>query len=376
MSETKVTVLLVDDCLVAITLLKRALSPATDIEVVGVARNGREALALIPSLNPSVVCTDLHMPGMNGLELTREIMSHFPRPILVVSSSVAGDSSQAFNLLEAGALDVLAKPRILSDAEFSTMAADFINKIRILAGVHVFRRPPASDFGKSHQSSVPLTEPKPVKIIIIGASTGGPQVLNLILQKLPRSLPVPVICMQHISPGFLRGLVEWLAPTCRLPITIAQNGGTPVPGTVYFPEEEMQLQFDSLGRFDIGSSVHGCKPVPVGNTAFSGEIRHLPSIDVTMTSAAHRFGASVLGVLLSGMGSDGAAGMKAIFDRGGPTIAQDEQSCTVYGMPKQAIKLGAAGKILVPEQIAEVLSRVNSEQERGSDLKDQREQRT
>ncbi len=343
--SSKIKVLLVDDSAIALTLLEKMLAAAPDIEVVGMAKNGKEALELIPKLEPDVVCTDLHMPVMDGLDLTREIMDRYPRPILVVSVSVREGGSNVFNLMEAGALDVFTKPRIGEEPEFRRQSNELANRIRILAGVHVFRIrrktsikpvwiPPA--VGAISPPNKPL-----VRMVVIGASTGGPQALQRVLCGLPPDFPTPIVCIQHISEGFLAGLAEWLESVCAHKIEIAREGASPEPGKVYFPPEEAHLLIDSGGKFKYSRDI-----------PYNG---HRPSITVTFVSAAERYGSGALGVLLTGMGSDGADGLKAIADVGGMTIAQDEKTSVVFGMPKRAAELGAARNILPLDEIASMI---------------------
>lgn len=340
----KIKVLLVDDSPLVLTILKRMLSSSPDIEVVGTARHGQEALNLIPRLQPAVVCTDLYMPVMDGLQLTREIMARYPRPILVVSVSVDDGSSHVFSLLEAGALDVFSKPRHGFDANSADFAADLAQKIKILAGVRVFRKSPPLPAAATPPRRLPAFKIEaPVRLVVMGASTGGPQALRTILTGLPANFPCPVICVQHISDGFLPGLVEWLASGCRLELTIAQPGHRPAPGVVYFPREGTHLTFDHQGRFvtSLEAPVDG----------------HRPSITLTMRSAAQCYDHGVVGVLLSGMGKDGADGLQAIARAGGITIAQDEATCVVFGMPRQAIELGATQFVMSLEEVADTLSK-------------------
>lgn len=346
MTPSKIKVLLVDDSIIAITLLKKVLVAAPDIEVVGTAQNGREALSLIPQLEPVVVCTDLHMPVMNGLELTREIMKRYPRPVLVTSVSVEEGSINVFKVIEAGALDVVLKPRMVNESEYNAMASELISKIRVLAGVRVFRRF-KKEAPEDHSIRIlqPLHEIKPpVRIIVIGASTGGPQAFQTILTKLPADFSIPIICVQHISEGFLDGLVQWLSGMCAMKVDRAREGSVPMPGTIYFPQEGKHLKFDGGGRFALSSepSYHA----------------HRPSITETMKSAAEHYESAVLSILLTGMGSDGAEGMQEVTRAGGITIAQDEKSSIVFGMPKQAIELGAAQLVIPLVEIAATLIRL------------------
>ncbi len=337
----KIKVILVDDSQIALTLLKKMLLSSPDIEVVGTAMNGREALELIPKLDPTVVCTDLHMPAMDGLELTREIMARYPKPILVISASVSEGRHNVFHLMEAGAVDVLKKPRGGMESEYIQQSNELINRGKILAGVHVFRR-------VKRESTPPVVIALPQapvmtkpRIVSIGASTGGPQAFQNILSQLPAKYPFPIICVQHIGDGFMEGLVEWFDSFCAIKVELAQDGAMPLPGVAYFPREGSHLLIDSGGRFKYSLDI-----------PFSG---HRPSITVTFKSVAERYGSSAIGVLLTGMGNDGAEGLKAIADMGGITIAQDETTSIVFGMPKVAAELGAARHVLPLDKIAPML---------------------
>jgi two-component system chemotaxis response regulator CheB len=379
-----IRVFLVDDSPVALTLLKRMLATSSDIEVVGTARNGKEALSMFADTRPKVICTDYHMPTMDGLELIREVMVSYPRPILVISSAVdRTDPGKTYALLQAGAVDVFPKPTV-SDP-FEETARQLVQKIRILAGVFVItRRPqepgpikvrppepqssltqkmpgqekaapleraktvqdwlPALPPVRTPSSGLPNKPKVPVRMVVIGSSTGGPQVLQAILSKLPTTIPCPVLCVQHISKGFLTGLVDWLHSQCRLQVKIGVEGETALPGIVYFPPEGMHLEVDSRGRLTTSQAP------PVDG--------HRPSVTVTFQSVARHYGNSGVAVLLTGMGSDGASGMQSVFQAGGLTIAQDESSSVVFGMPKQAIELGAAQYALPPDEISQALLRV------------------
>lgn len=343
-AKSPVTVLLVDDSPVALAILKRILTASPDITVVGTARSGREAMELIPKLQPAVVCTDFHMPDMDGLELTRQILARHPRPVLVVSASTQPeDRDNIRKLLDAGAIDVLPKPTVGIDAEYEKMAADLVRKIRVLSGVYVFRRGGAS---AADGAGLPGAAMRDARVVVIGASTGGPQAFQEILSQLPAGFPVPVLCVQHIAQGFLDGFVAWLRNHTRLKIEIARIGEKPMPGIIYFPAEGNHLELGSQGQFILSG-----KP-PVNG--------HKPAITVAMLSAVEHYGAATVGVLLSGMGADGVEGMRAIVEAGGITFAQNQESCTVYGMSAQAVKAGAARYELDPAGIARKLLEISA----------------
>jgi two-component system chemotaxis response regulator CheB len=312
------------------------------------------------------------MPDMDGLALIQEAMAVFPRPILVISSTVEPDNRhKTFPLLAAGAVDVFPKPD--AGTPFEQAAAELTQKIKLLSGIIVItRRVPgakpmdvsamgahavASGAIVTRQSAVsvattkvPPLLPAPkaglIRIVAIGASTGGPQVLQTVFSGLPADFACPIVCVQHISAGFLNGLVEWLDAQCRLRVKIAAHGEVAVPGTVYFPEENTHLQIDGEGRL-----MHAHTP-PVDG--------HKPSVTATFESVARHFGHSALGVLLTGMGIDGASGLESIMRAGGTTLAQDEASCVVFGMPRQAILRGAAHYVLPPDEISRSLIRLTA----------------
>ena len=348
-----IRVLLVDDSPIALHILQGLLLHSADIQIVGTASDGKEAFELLPKLNPDIICTDLHMPGMNGLDLTRTVMATRPCPILVVSVSVEPDSLNVFQLLEAGAVDVYPKPRAILEADQEKLARELASKIRIVAGVHVFRLPSTTRHLSLPPAQLPTLAPAaPVKIVAIGASTGGPQALRTILSALPASFPAPVVCVQHIGADFLTELVRWLAEVCPLPVCKAVQGEVPQDGIVYFAPEDVHLEFDSHGRFVL-SVADPCDG-------------HRPSATITLRAAARYFGTNAVGVLLTGMGRDGAEGMAEIAAAGGVTIAQDEASSVVYGMPRAAVDLGAARHVLPLDQIAPALIALASKRDEAS----------
>lgn len=343
-----IRVFLVEDSPVALQILETLLKTSPDLEIVGTARNGKAGLLGICQLKPDVVCTDLYMKDMDGLELTRQVLAQCPCPILVISVAVgAGHEQIVFQLLQAGAVDVFPKPSSGLPDDYAKQ--ELIQKIKVLAGVKVFTRPlrPVSTFPISTRDSLP----KPMlqreqKIVGIGASTGGPQAVFKILSQLPPTFPVPIVCTQHISEGFLDGLITWMDHECPLQVKVAITGEDPQPGVVYYAPERFNLEIDRRGRFIYSA------PVP-------GEA-HCPSINVMLRSIASYYGSQATGILLTGMGNDGADGMYFIEKMGGLTIAQDESTSVVFGMPKEAIALGAVQTILPITEMASFLMKVIS----------------
>jgi two-component system chemotaxis response regulator CheB len=342
-----VRVMLIDDSPVVLHILKKLLVNSPAIEVVGVFTDGFEALASISTLKPDVVCTDFHMPKINGLELIMQIMETDPKPILVISSAVQaeGDENTIFALLEAGAVDVFPKPLVQTEEEFRKTGDRLIKKIILLSGVYTFRRKrkdrPAGDTFEQVQQKE-FNPGKSFKIIGVGASTGGPQVLTELFDFFSIPQQLPVVCVQHISEGFIAGFVEWFDRTTSLKVGFATEGALPEPGNIYFPPEDTHLKFDKSGRFRFSKSPN-----------ING---HRPSVDETFNSLAESYGSGTLAILLTGMGSDGAQGLLNIKKAGGFTVTQSEKSCVVYGMPKIADDLGASDLSLSPLEIKRLLN--------------------
>ena len=326
-------VLLVEDSPIELAIIKKILLD-NGINVVGTATNGVEALAQIPLLNPDVICTDYHMPQMDGLELTKKVMEQYPRPILVLSISAQDyQMHNIMNILKAGALDVMAKPLPNAGGVGHTDAKKLVEKIKILSGVKVI---PNRSYRTTPNVSPRIenhSEPKvAAEIIGIGSSTGGPQALLSILSNLPESFSIPIVCVQHISRGFLPGFVEWLDSNARLRVVVAEAGIAPRGGYVYIAPDGQHLVLDDAKRFKL---------IP----ANSNEI-HLPSIDFLFKSLAEVYKNHCVGIVLSGMGSDGTQGIEAIHRNGGLTLAQDEDSSIIFGMPKSALDTGAVNEVL------------------------------
>ncbi|WP_310427489.1 chemotaxis protein CheB [Chamaesiphon sp. VAR_48_metabat_135_sub] len=336
-----IKVFLVEDSLIALELLQRLFRSTSEVKVVGTAKNGQEALELIPKVNPDVICTDLHMAPIDGLELTKQVMEKFPRPILVISNSVQEDDTRnIFGLLKAGAVDIFPKPTSGDYTEYEQVKHRLLAKIKMLSHVTVKVRPDPATL-TPNIASTNIHNPGTLGAIAIGASTGGPQAIQKIITALPHNLPIPIFCAQHIGDGFLNGLISWLKEDSQLTIKIAQIGEMPAPRTVYFAPEKSHLEFDAQGQFIYSN--------------FTASTGTCPSIDALFRSVARVYGCSSASILLTGMGTDGVAGTESVKAAGGMTIAQDEQSCLVFGMSKLAIASGAVGHVLSLSEIAPFL---------------------
>lgn len=341
-----IRVLIADDSLVAREMLSQILHSDPEIEIVGMAHDGAEAVKMVAELRPDLVTMDIHMPRLDGLAATEQIMAYSPTPILVVSSSVHGEGvGRAFDALSAGALEVVKKPEPRDWAELDGIARDIIRKVRVLSRVRVIthirgRHPLRAE----HQASEPPKTPFGAsELVAIGSSTGGPTALLAVLGRLDAAFPLPIVIAQHIAEGFVPGLVSWLDAGCAIHVTEALDGGTIEPGVAYVAP---------TGRNMEVSGAHTRFSAPK-----DGQL-YIPSADTLFESVARSFGSRGIGVLLTGMGADGALGLRQLFDQGGFTIAQDEETSTVFGMPKSAIEAGAARKVLPIQEIGPELTRL------------------
>nr|WP_321239610.1 chemotaxis-specific protein-glutamate methyltransferase CheB [uncultured Tolumonas sp.] len=332
-----IRVLIVDDSATAAHILSRLFSSDPEFSVVGIASNGTDAIQMAAKLKPDIISMDVIMPDMDGFEATRKIMSTQPTPIVIVSSDQV---SMSFRALEAGALAAIAKPQLDNQAALNNFRDELLFTFRAMAEVKLVRRTQRTNLAVPVQPSK-ITKPSPAKIVVIGASTGGPQALQEILKDLPASFPLPIIIVQHISTGFTDGLARWLSQGCVLPIQVVTENQLLQGGHVYIAPEEKHLEITKDKRLKLGTSdkEHGV----------------CPSVSHFFRSVAQTYHSSVIGILLSGMGRDGAAELKLLRDLGATTIAQDQESSVVHGMPGEAIRLGGASHILPASAIASTL---------------------
>jgi two-component system chemotaxis response regulator CheB len=350
-------VVLVEDSPVALEILQRLLNSSPEVDVVGTARDGLEGLEVITRTKPDVICTDLLMENMDGLELTKRVMAEDPRPILVISNFVQkADVDNVFRLLQAGAADVFPKPSTDSPTDYERLKNALVTKIKVLSNMKVTKRQqqPLTAFGQSITSGAfsgnhPLTMnvSSRVKVILIGGSTGALPSIQKILCQMPSNFPLPIICTAHVSQGVLSGLVNWLSSECPLKVKIAEVGESPVPGTVYFAAEKSNLELDNRGKFIYSNCPETDK--------------YCPSISATFLSVARFYGKATAGVLLSGIGRDGADGLQAISQVGGITVGQEEKGGAAFGMVKEAMGLNAVQQVLSIDKIAPFLLKAISE---------------
>ncbi len=344
-NEQKIGVLIVEDSLVAREMLRRVLESDPQIEITGCARDGAEAIRLMAERMPDVITMDIHMPGLDGFETTRQIMETQPVPIVIVSASFAPDDvEQAFRAMEAGAVAAVEKPRGIGHSAHDEIAGKLLKTVRAMSEVRVVRRWPRTRNGLAapDRAPAPIAAGAEIELVAIGASTGGPPVLHTIFAALPKPFPVPILVVQHISAGFLPGLAEWLSKTSGLPIHIAEDGERPLAGNAYLAPDGMQMRVGKMGRLS-------CVPDPHENGL-------RPAVCCLFRSVGEVFRNKAVGILLTGMGRDGAAELRYMRDRGAVTFAQDKESSVVHGMPGEAVNLGGAVHVLPPERIAAALA--------------------
>ena len=341
--QTAVTVVLVDDSGIERKFIRTAIAADPGIEVVGEARTGRDAIALVERLRPSAVVLDLELPGMAAIEIIERIMAIRPTPILVCSTE--GDADRAAAALAAGAIDVVARPTARS-ADRTSYADALRRGVRVASRVKVITHPRGrlkSSATTSPARALAAPAEGTIDLIAIGASTGGPQALAHLLGALPADFGPAVVVVQHMADGFIEGLANWLDELCALPVGVAKPGARLLPGTVMIAPSARNLIVNDHLRISI-------EQPPASQF-------HVPGVDVTFESVARTVGPRAVGVLLTGMGRDGAVGLKAMRDAGAITIGQDEDSSAVWGMPAAAAACGAVQRQLplidiAPELVA------------------------
>lgn len=339
-----IRVLVVDDSAFMRFSITRHLNETPGLLVVGAARDGEEALALLPELKPDVVTLDVQMPGMDGLEVLHEIMNRHPLPVVMLSSLTREGARETVQALTWGAVDFVTKPA--AKANIQSIMDEVAAKIRKAAGARIFSTPIARRWeGVKEQPA-----PKPVRplkredrIVVIGASTGGPRALNQLITQLPGDLPAALVIVQHMPAGFTRSLAERLDSQSQLTVKEAEPGDKLEVGRALLAPGGFHLTFDANGAASVNQNppVHGVRP----------------AIDVTMASLARHFGPSTTGVVLTGMGSDGANGAALIRAAGGKVIAEDESTCVVFGMPRSVIESGQVDQIAPLHQMAAAIEK-------------------
>jgi two-component system chemotaxis response regulator CheB len=343
-----IKVLIVDDSRVVQEFLTHLFHSDPGFRVVGVADDGEDALQAVKEKRPDVITVDINMPGMDGYEATAAIMESVPTPIVIVSGSLRSkEADSVFRAMEAGALAVVFRPPGIGHPDHEAGARELLQTVRLMSEIKVVRhiRKRARELSPLPTVPMDLSRVFPeIQAVAIGASTGGPPVLQQILSGLPRDFPVPVFLVQHIASGFDKGFAEWLSATSRLPVHIASHGKDSLPGHCYIAPSDVHLGVVGSVRMRMALS----DQAPENGTR--------PSVSWLFRSVAKALGPRAVGVLLTGMGRDGAEELKGMREIGAVTIAQDKKSSVIHGMPGEAIKLGAATYVLPPEGIVSLLS--------------------
>jgi two-component system chemotaxis response regulator CheB len=351
-ANKKFRVLIVDDSAFMRKVLEHIFNADDQLQVAGHAKDGREAVALAESLKPDIITMDINMPHMDGLQATAQIMTTNPRPIVIVSSESKEGAASTLKALELGAIEFVAKPSSGIDLDMQSVKEELLRKVRMAAKVRVVRTASrvaltvqgANGSATSAKQS-PAVRTAPVipadqrfPVVVLGASTGGPATVMRLAPGFTRDFPAAVFLVQHMPASFTTQYAAQLAEFTSIRVKEAETNETVQPGTLYICPGAQHLRVTPAGRIQLDST--------------SGRINgYLPNIDVTMETVAAYAGAMSIGVVLTGMGNDGANGAKAIKSAGGMVLAQDEATSVIFGMPAEAIKLGAVDRVLPIDDI-------------------------
>ena len=344
MATEKIKVFVVEDSPVVRMLLTHVLNADVQLEVIGTADNGETAVTEVTRQKPDVVVMDVYMPKMDGFEATRRIMETAPLPIIICSASLKRDEVDAtFRALDAGAVGFVEKPVGPGHARFDEMVKELVGTVKLMSEVKVIRRWARNRFRPPAPApAAPIVPARSaagqIQLVAIGASTGGPPVIQTILTGLPKPFPVPVLIVQHIAAGFLEGMVDWLRTTTGHPVQLGVHGAPLLPGCVYLAPDGFHMGVLPGNRILLS------KDPPENGLR--------PAVAYLFRSVAQVMAANAVGVLLTGMGKDGAEELKLLKTNGAVTIVQDAETSIVHGMPGEAIRLGAASYVLPADQIA------------------------
>lgn len=344
-----IKVLIVDDSSTARQLFSYIVNTAEDMTVVGTAGNGKEAVDQVASLRPDIVLMDARMPVMDGVAATSTIMSQNPTPIVVMSTTV--DESKdglSFQAVRAGALMVIPKPVGATHNDFKAEALRLQRTLRSMATVRVIHHRRFNSNSQPPLASAPTSLPVSIQPQIVGivSSTGGPGALSQIVEALSPNFALPIVIIQHMSKDFITSLVAWLRTCTTLPVDIARQGEMPQPGGIYLAPGGMHLRMNRIERFDCELSTEG---------------QFIPSGDIFLKSLAAAYGSRAVGIILTGMGNDGVVGLSQLYNAGALTIAQNEETSVVFGMPHEAIQRAVVREVLSPMEIAARLNQLSKQ---------------
>lgn len=338
----KIRVLIAEDSAVIRDILAHMLGSAKDIGVIGQAEDGVDAVRMAARLSPEVITMDIRMPRMDGLEAIRQIMQKTPTPIIVVANSIHdADFNISFKAIEAGAMTVVEKPRGLSSKEYETIQNQLVAAVRMVANLKVVARWPSVNLPGAARPLPHSLQNRLIQVIAIATSTGGPGVLKQILGQLPQDFAFPMVVVQHITSGFIEPMVSWLNDEVKISVVTAKAGDHLEPGKVLVAPSDFHLAIAPGGiiRLEDSPPIKGQRP----------------SADRFFASVAQTYSSSAVGIVLTGMGEDGADGIETLGKTGAHIIAQNEQSSIVFGMPSQAIQCGVVDEVLSPDEIAQTL---------------------
>jgi two-component system chemotaxis response regulator CheB len=343
-----IKVLVVDDSPVVRDLLKHILTLENEMVVIGEAKDGQEAVEFVERNKPDVITMDINMPRLNGFDATRQIMQKNPVPIVIVTASWdPSDLNKAWQAMEAGAVAAVEKPRYSTEENYRNNSKNIVDTVRLMSQVKVVRRWPKRKVAVTEVSAdrteSRLSAPR-YEIVAIGASTGGPPVIKELLETLPENFSAPIAIVQHIARNFTAGLVEWLDRSTALKVRVAKNREILEAGTVYVAPDGLQM------KVDLSSHIILTDDPPENGLK--------PSVSYLFRSIAEIFGKKAVGILLTGMGKDGANELRTLKDKGAITIAQDKETSVIHGMPGEAIKIGGATHIAAPDRIVGLLMRL------------------
>lgn len=346
-----IKVVVAEDSAAARQLLVSVLEDDGGFEIAGAAEDGAAAVAMAERLRPDVILMDVYMPNVDGMEATRRIMETAPTPIVMTSASFDEDETAlTFAALEAGALAIVGKPAGPAHPGFERMVSRLTRTLKVMSEVRVVRRWPKRA-ASSPAPAVPVSAGRRIDVLAIGVSTGGPNVLAEILGAMPAGLGMPIFVVQHMAVGFIDGLVRWLNRKVALEVKAAVDGEWSKPGTVYIAPDGRHFGVATGGRIALAGG--------------APENGFCPSASYLFRSVAATYGATAMGVLLTGMGTDGATGLLELRRAGGLAVVQDEASSIIFGMPGEAVRLGAAEQVLPPDKIAELIRSLARTKERG-----------
>ncbi|WP_099190845.1 chemotaxis-specific protein-glutamate methyltransferase CheB [Tepidibacter mesophilus] len=342
-----IKVLVVEDSPTIQELITHILNFDENIEVIGVVNNGEEAIKFIQKNKPDIITMDISMPIMDGFEATRRIMETNPIPIIVITGLFdSHDIDKTFEAIEAGAVSVIEKPEGIDHNDFCEISQNIINMVKLMSEVKVVKR--KADYKNSKMSLSSGMNLKNgflnIKVVVIGVSTGGPAILQTLFSRLPSKIKVPILVVQHIAPGFLDGLIEWLSKSTEYPIHIGSQGEYALPGHIYFAPDGFHMEIRKNGQIFLNTD--------------EKENGLRPSVSCLFRSVLNHYGKNSMAILLTGMGKDGAQELKLLKDKGAITVAQDKKTSVIYGMPGEAVKLNAATYVLPPEKIADLFGKI------------------